>query len=161
MRISVFVIEIVRTLNDLYNVRCSVRTVLVRSRNRESRYRIQDQPTMLDKRKARMLRRWVGPIILRCGLWSEAHSASVVPLLVNEILSAPVSRINDNAPFEKYCVFPLLSVLLMVWISSCGSEGLPTGGSLRITVYVKRCTGFVLFLIYSPFESVMFFAWWP
>ena len=33
MRISVFVIEVVRTLDELYNVRCSVRTVLVRSRN--------------------------------------------------------------------------------------------------------------------------------
>jgi len=33
MRISVFVIEVVRTLDVMYNVRCSVRTVLVRSRN--------------------------------------------------------------------------------------------------------------------------------
>ena len=33
MRILVFVIEVVRTLDELYNVRCSVRTVLVRSRN--------------------------------------------------------------------------------------------------------------------------------
>ena len=33
MRISVFVIEVVRTLDELYNVRCSVRTVLVRNRN--------------------------------------------------------------------------------------------------------------------------------
>ena len=36
MRISVFVIEVVRTLDELYNVRCSVRTVLVRSRNGSS-----------------------------------------------------------------------------------------------------------------------------
>ena len=37
MRISVFVIEVVRTLDELYNVRCSLRTVLVRSRNNEPR----------------------------------------------------------------------------------------------------------------------------
>ena len=32
-----FVIGVVRALNELYNVRCSVRTVLVRSRNTDSR----------------------------------------------------------------------------------------------------------------------------
>jgi hypothetical protein len=36
MRISVFVIEVVRTLDELYNVRRSVRTVLVRSRSTNS-----------------------------------------------------------------------------------------------------------------------------
>jgi hypothetical protein len=32
-RISILVIGVVRTLGEVYNVRCSVRTVLVRSRN--------------------------------------------------------------------------------------------------------------------------------